>query len=230
LIFKLMVSELSGRRDWVSLRPCQKNLSPLIAAAMVLAGSAHANEPAPFPEIMAITERMGSFVKSGEIAGAVTLVADAGKTIHISSVGMADIGTGKPMTPDAVFWIASMTKPITATAVMMMQEAGLLSVERSVSKYLPEFTTSRRQGGHHDQAMPDPQQRPERGHVARNRPTSPRCRADAPDRREAGEVSTRQQVAVLPDRHQHRGARRRGGLRQDRFPSFWKSGFSARSA
>ena len=43
------------------------------------------------------------------------------------------------MTPDAVFWIASMTKPITGTAVMMMQEAGLLSVKDPVSKYLPEF-------------------------------------------------------------------------------------------
>jgi CubicO group peptidase (beta-lactamase class C family) len=116
-----------------------KTLCPLIAAAMVLAGSAHAEGSAPFPEIMAITERMESFVKSGEIAGAVTLVADAGKTIHLSSVGMADIATGKPMTPDAVFWIASMTKPVTGTAVMMMQEAGLLSVSDPVSKYLPEF-------------------------------------------------------------------------------------------
>jgi CubicO group peptidase (beta-lactamase class C family) len=88
---------------------------------------------------MAITDRMESFVKSGEIAGAVTLVADAGKTIHLSSVGMADIGTAKPMTADALFWIASMTKPVTGTAVMMMQEAGLLSVSDPVSKYLPEF-------------------------------------------------------------------------------------------
>ncbi len=43
------------------------------------------------------------------------------------------------MPTDAVFWIASMTKPVTATAVMMMQEEGLLSVEDPVAKYLPEF-------------------------------------------------------------------------------------------
>lgn len=91
-------------------------------------------------EIPAVTERMESFVKSGEIAGAVTLVTGPEKTVHLSSVGMADIGAKKPMTPDAVFWIASMTKPITATAVMMMQEEGKLSVDDPVSKYLPEFT------------------------------------------------------------------------------------------
>jgi CubicO group peptidase (beta-lactamase class C family) len=52
---------------------------------------------------------------------------------------LADIETRKLMTPDAVFWIASMTKPITGTAVMMMQEEGKLSVDDPVSKYLPEF-------------------------------------------------------------------------------------------
>lgn len=107
----------------------------MIFSAAIAAGSAQSS-PA---EIKAVTERMESFVKSGEIAGAVTLVADPEKTVHLSCVGMADIGTKTPMTPDAVFWIASMTKPIAATAVMMMQEEGKLSVQDPVSKYLPEF-------------------------------------------------------------------------------------------
>jgi CubicO group peptidase (beta-lactamase class C family) len=119
-------------------RAMQK-LCPMIASAAVLAGFSEAKEPASFPEIPAITENMESFVKSGEIAGAVTLVADPGKTVHLSCAGLADLGTGKAMTQDAVFWIASMTKPVTGTAVMMMQEAGLLAVSDPVSKYLPEF-------------------------------------------------------------------------------------------
>jgi CubicO group peptidase (beta-lactamase class C family) len=91
------------------------------------------------PEIPAVTRSMASFVKSGEIAGAVTLVTGVDKPLHLSAVGMADIESKKPMTADAVFWIASMTKPVTATAVMMMQEAGKLSVGDPVSKYVPEF-------------------------------------------------------------------------------------------
>ena len=112
-----------------------KTLCHMIASATILAGSVHAE----LPEIKPVTGRMDAFVKSGEIAGAVTVVADLEKIIHLSSVGLADIETRKLMTPDAVFWIASMTKPITGTAVMMMQEEGKLSVDDPVSKYLPEF-------------------------------------------------------------------------------------------
>ena len=88
-----MVSELSGRRDWAFLGPCAKNLRPLFASAMMLAGSAPAKEPVRFPKSWPSPDAWNAFVKSGEIAGAVTLVADPEKTIHLSSVGMADIGT-----------------------------------------------------------------------------------------------------------------------------------------
>lgn len=91
-------------------------------------------------ELPAVTSRMKSFVDSGEIAGAVTLVADSDKILHLSAIGLADIGENQPMKTDSIFWIASMTKPVTATAVMMMQEEGKLSVDDPVSKYLPEFS------------------------------------------------------------------------------------------
>jgi CubicO group peptidase (beta-lactamase class C family) len=116
-----------------------KTLRPIISATVILAGAVRAGESPPTPEMKAVTECMETFVKSGEIAGAVTLIADRENTIHLSSVGMADIATSKPMTPDALFWIASMTKPITGAAVMMMQEEGRLSVDDPVSKHLPEF-------------------------------------------------------------------------------------------
>ena len=95
---------------------------------------------AEMPVIDAVSQRMKGFVDAKEIAGAVTLVADGEKILHLSATGLADLGSNRPMATDSIFWIASMTKPITATAVMMMQDEGKLSVQDPVSKYLPEFT------------------------------------------------------------------------------------------
>lgn len=82
---------------------------------------------------------MQAFVEDNTISGAVTLVARKGEIMSLEAVGLADIANKKPMRPDSLFWIASMTKPITATAVMMLQEEGKLSVDDPVEKYLPEF-------------------------------------------------------------------------------------------
>ena len=123
------------------------------------------------------------------------------------------------MTPDAIFWIASMTKPITATAVMMMQEEGKLSVDDPVSKYLPEFTGDKagitiKQCLTHSSGLSDLKQE-----EVKNITTL--AELMPPDRRQAVGVSARQQVAVLPDGHQHGGTDRRGRFRQDvsRFPA-----------
>lgn len=89
--------------------------------------------------IAGVSEAMQGFVESKEIAGAVTLVADEKKILHLDAVGMADIAGEKPMPSDAIFWIASMTKPITGAAVMMMQDEGKLSIDDPVEKYIPEL-------------------------------------------------------------------------------------------
>jgi CubicO group peptidase (beta-lactamase class C family) len=82
---------------------------------------------------------MQGFIDKQEVAGAVTLVADGEKILHVSAEGLADVKDNKPMATDTICWIASMTKPITGAAVLMMQEAGKLSVDDPVSKHLPEF-------------------------------------------------------------------------------------------
>ncbi len=82
---------------------------------------------------------MDEFVKAGEVAGVVTLVADDEKILHLTAQGFSDVEKKTPLAVDSLFWIASMTKPITGTAVMMMQEEGKLSVNDPVSKYIPEF-------------------------------------------------------------------------------------------
>lgn len=125
----------------------RKPLSLTVVCAAMAASPVHAQGVGGHPEIMEISESMESFIDAGEIAGAVTLVADRDEILHLSCVGMADIDTKKTMEPDALFWIASMTKPITGTAVMMMQEAGLLSVDDPVEKYLPEFADLKNEAG-----------------------------------------------------------------------------------
>ena len=87
----------------------------------------------------AVIEAMDKAIAAKEIAGSVTLVADAEKTLHLAANGDADRENKTPMKVDSIFWIASMSKPVTGTAVMMMQDAGKLSVDDPVSKYLPEF-------------------------------------------------------------------------------------------
>ena len=57
---------------------------------------------------------MRQFVAAKEISGAVTLVATPDRIVHLDATGQADIDEGKPMRPDTIFWIASMTKPVTA--------------------------------------------------------------------------------------------------------------------
>jgi CubicO group peptidase (beta-lactamase class C family) len=111
-------------------------ISRRLISAAAMFGPLHA---AP-PVMEAVAERMKGFVESNEISGSVTLVADGEKILHLSAAGLADIEKDRPMTANSIFWIASMTKPVTATAVMMMQEEGKLSVDDPVSKYLPEFT------------------------------------------------------------------------------------------
>jgi CubicO group peptidase (beta-lactamase class C family) len=82
---------------------------------------------------------MQATVDAHEIAGAVTLVATKDAILHLGTTGLADIAAKKPMQADSMFWIASMTKPVTSVAILMLQDDGKLSVDDPVSKYLPEF-------------------------------------------------------------------------------------------
>jgi CubicO group peptidase (beta-lactamase class C family) len=82
---------------------------------------------------------MRRFVKANEISGAVTVVATSDRVVQLEGVGKADIAHDVAMKPDAMFWIASMTKPVTATAVLMLQDEGKLSIDDPVAKYLPEL-------------------------------------------------------------------------------------------
>lgn len=79
------------------------------------------------------------FVDARQIAGAVTVVADRDGVLDVTCVGNADLAAGTPMQPDTLFWVASQTKPFTATALMMLVDEGKVNVDDSVEKYLPTF-------------------------------------------------------------------------------------------
>ena len=73
------------------------------------------------------------------LAGAVTLVADKDKVLSLDAVGFADIAGKKVMPAEALFWIASQSKPVTGAALMILVDEGKVDLNSPVSKYLPEF-------------------------------------------------------------------------------------------
>jgi CubicO group peptidase (beta-lactamase class C family) len=115
---------------------------PLVVLALgvlALAPFPLAAADAPAARGKAITAALQPFVDRHVLAGAVTLVADKDKNLSVEAVGFADIAAHKPMRPDALFWIASQSKPITAAAFMMLVDEGKVSLDDPVEKYLPEF-------------------------------------------------------------------------------------------
>jgi CubicO group peptidase (beta-lactamase class C family) len=111
-----------------------------VSDAVVLAprDSAAATSPGE-SRIESIDNAMQPFIASHEAAGFVTLVARDGEVIHESAIGQANLERGTPMATDSMFWIASMTKPMSATALMILEQEGKLSIDDPVSKYIPEF-------------------------------------------------------------------------------------------
>ena len=100
--------------------------------------------PAPTDHVRAgepksIAAVLQPFVDGNSLAGAVTLVANKDKVLSVDAVGYADIAAKRPMLVDMLFWIASMSKPITAAALMILVDEGKVNLDDPVEKYLPEF-------------------------------------------------------------------------------------------
>lgn len=80
-------------------------------------------------------------IAGNRTSGAVTLVAREGRVVHFDAHGLMDVEAERPMRKDALFVLASMTKPITGAAVLMLAEEGKLRLTDPVSKFIPEFDT-----------------------------------------------------------------------------------------
>jgi CubicO group peptidase (beta-lactamase class C family) len=87
----------------------------------------------------AIPAALQASVDDGALAGLVTLAWHRGKVAQLNTVGFADIAAGAPMRHDTIFRIASMTKPITSLAALMLVEEGKLGLDDPITRWLPEF-------------------------------------------------------------------------------------------
>jgi CubicO group peptidase (beta-lactamase class C family) len=113
-------------------RLCQ---NPLIPALLVLILGPNLARSAD-PQIAGL---LRPFVDKHVLAGAVTLVSTADKTVSLQAVGYADVDAKVVLKTDDLFWIASMSKPMTATALMMLVDEGKVKLDDPVKKYLPEY-------------------------------------------------------------------------------------------
>ena len=119
----------------------------LAAALLVQAAGLQAAKPASAglstERLERLTRAMQEAVDGGKTAGIVALVWRNGQVAYLKSFGKLDLARGTSMPTNAIFRIASQTKAVTTTAVMMLMEDGKLLLDDPVSKYIPEFAATR---------------------------------------------------------------------------------------
>lgn len=108
-----------------------------------------------------IPDTLRSFVDDGGLAGLVTLAWQGGEVVQANTIGFADLAARAPMRRDTIFRIASMTKPVTSLAALMLLEEGKLGLDDPITRWLPEFgdmRVLRDPEGPVDQTSPAPRQ------------------------------------------------------------------------
>ena len=154
----------------------KKSEPPKPAPALSLAKPEEAGlDPA---KLAAIRGAMDELIAKKRGAGVVTLVVKDGKLVHHEATGMANLESGRQMTPDALFWIASMTKNVTATAVMILVDEGKLALDEPAQKWVPELEKVKLADGKplarpvtlrdllsHTSGIPDPARKPTDGNM-----------------------------------------------------------------
>lgn len=93
--------------------------------------------------LLRIHEMVMRHVEAHDISGAVTMVARKGRVVHYEAHGLIDLESKRPMTKDALFRLASTSKPITAAAILILLEEGKLKLTDPVAKFIPEFKNSK---------------------------------------------------------------------------------------
>jgi CubicO group peptidase (beta-lactamase class C family) len=107
--------------------------------------------PAAAPEAVGLSsERLArvdalfeSYIEAEQLAGVVVAIARRGKLVHFGALGRMDMAKDQPMPEDAIFRMASMTKPVTSTAIMMLLEMGHFQLDDPISRYIPELAGMR---------------------------------------------------------------------------------------
>lgn len=112
--------------------------TPTIGAAQQ-ASAAETTSGMSRERLARIGAAMSTEIQKGTVPGAVTLVARNGQTVHYETHGFMDAEKKKPMTKDAIFRLASMTKPVVSVAALMLIEQGAMGLNDPVTKWLPEL-------------------------------------------------------------------------------------------
>ena len=119
----------------------------LVLAALLAVAAIGAQAPVGTPEDVGLSakrlQRIGGMIQRAidaeQISGAVTVVARRGRVAHFEAHGLMDIEANAPMRKDTIFPIASMTKPVTGAAILMLVEEGKVRLSDPVSRFIPEF-------------------------------------------------------------------------------------------
>src|SRR5262245_26133893 len=111
----------------------------VVSIGIVLAASAGAARAQDSSRGPGIDAALAAAVERKDVPGVVALVADRRRVLYQGGFGVADVSTGRALSADAVFRIASMTKPVTSAAAMQLIEQGRFGLDDPVEKYLPEF-------------------------------------------------------------------------------------------
>ena len=90
-----------------------------------------------------VNDVIKTYIDSGQISGAVTMVSRKGRIAHFEAQGLMDIEGKTPMRKDAIFRMASMSKPVTGVAILMLMEEGKLRLTDPVSRFIPEFKNTK---------------------------------------------------------------------------------------
>ena len=114
----------------------------LLALLLGWSPTAHAQEDIE-ARAFDLQRRMESLVDAGRITGGITLLSHRGQVVHFAATGKADRELNRQMRTDSIFRIASMSKPITSVAIMMLYEDGKLALDDPASKYIPAFKSQR---------------------------------------------------------------------------------------
>src|SRR5215218_10531304 len=92
---------------------------------------------------LSIQDALGAAVGAGDLAGAATLAWRGGRVVHTALVGRRDLATNLPVERDTIFRIASMTKPVTAVAALILYDEGRFALDEPIAHHAPELANLR---------------------------------------------------------------------------------------
>ena len=121
------------------MKRCSLTLILALTATLIVSGRE--------PKLPGIGPAMQEMIAKHEVAGAVTAVVTRKALVHLETTGFADVAAKRPMASDTLFWIASMTKPVTGVAILLLQDEGKLAITDPVAKHLPEFANLKTPSG-----------------------------------------------------------------------------------